>query len=81
VHPLTRLHRTTIVTRLAARLYLLYKLPAFRRRLRGLPKATEAELSPQHAKAAELILATALHARRDHQDAPGDRDARRRLPA
>jgi len=63
VHPLTRLHRTTVVGRLAARLYLLYKLPAFRRKLRGLPKATDAELAPLHAKAAELILATALRMR------------------
>jgi predicted unusual protein kinase regulating ubiquinone biosynthesis (AarF/ABC1/UbiB family) len=63
VHPLTRLHRTTVVARLAARLYLLYKLPEWGRRLRGLPKATDAELGPVHARAAELILATALRMR------------------
>ncbi len=63
MHPLTRLYRTTLVGRLAARLYLLYKLPAFRRRLRGLPKASDAELAPLHAQAAELILATALRMR------------------
>ena len=63
MHPLTRLHRTTLVARLAARLYLLYKLPEWARRLRGLPKATDAELAPLHAKAADLILATALRMR------------------
>ena len=63
MHPLTRLHRTTVVGRLAARLYLLYKLPEWGRRLRGLPKATEAELGPLHAEAAEQILATALRMR------------------
>jgi len=63
VHPLTRLHRTTLVARLAARLYLLYKLPEWGRRLRGLPKASDAELAPLHAQAAELILATALRMR------------------
>jgi predicted unusual protein kinase regulating ubiquinone biosynthesis (AarF/ABC1/UbiB family) len=63
VHPLTRLHRTTIVGRLAARLYLLYKLNEWRRRLRGLPKPTDAELAPLHAKAADAILATSLRMR------------------
>jgi len=32
-------------------------------RLRKLPKATDAELAPRHARAAELILATALRMR------------------
>jgi ubiquinone biosynthesis protein len=63
VHPLTRLHRTAIVGRLAARLYLLYKLPEWSRKLRRLPKATDAELAPVHAKAADAILATALRLR------------------
>jgi ubiquinone biosynthesis protein len=63
VHPLTRLHRTTIVGRLALRLYLLYKLPQWGRKLRGLPKATDAELAPLHAQAADAILATALRMR------------------
>jgi ubiquinone biosynthesis protein len=63
VHPLTRFHRTAIVGRLAARLYLLYKLPEWSRKLRRLPKATEAELAPLHAKAADAILATALRLR------------------
>jgi len=63
VHPLTRLHRTAIVGRLAARLYLLYKLHEWGRRLRGLPKPTEAELAPLHAQAADAILATALRMR------------------
>jgi predicted unusual protein kinase regulating ubiquinone biosynthesis (AarF/ABC1/UbiB family) len=63
VHPLTRLHRTAIVGRLAARLYLLYKLPEWGRKLRRLPKATDAELAPLHARAADAILATALRLR------------------
>lgn len=63
MHPLTRLHRTATVGRLAARLYLLYKLPALGRKLRGLPKATEAELAPRHAQAAAAILATSLRMR------------------
>ena len=63
MHPLTRLHRTTLVGRLAAKLYLLYKLPEWGRRLRGLSKATDAELAPRHARAADWILATALRMR------------------
>jgi predicted unusual protein kinase regulating ubiquinone biosynthesis (AarF/ABC1/UbiB family) len=63
LHPLTRLHRTTLVARLAARLYLLYKLPEWGRRLRGRPKPTDKELAPLHAKAANHILATALRMR------------------
>jgi ubiquinone biosynthesis protein len=63
LHPLTRLRRTTTVGRLAARLYLLYKLPEWGRRLRGLPKATDAELAPRHAVAADAILATSLRMR------------------
>jgi ubiquinone biosynthesis protein len=63
VHPLTRLHRTAIVGGLGARLYLLYKLPEWSRKLRRLPKATDAELAPIHAKAADAILAAALRMR------------------
>jgi ubiquinone biosynthesis protein len=63
VHPLTRIHRTAIVGRLGARLYLLYKLPEWGRKLRRLPKATEAELAPIHAEAADEILAAALRMR------------------
>jgi predicted unusual protein kinase regulating ubiquinone biosynthesis (AarF/ABC1/UbiB family) len=63
VRPLTRLYRTAAVGRLAARLYLLYKLPEWGRRLRGLPRPTQAELAPLHAAAAEAILATALRLR------------------
>jgi len=58
-----RIHRTTIVTWLAARLYLLYKLPEWGRRLRRLPKRTDAELAPLHAIAANRILVTALRLR------------------
>ena len=63
MHPLTRLARTHTVARLAGRLYLLYKLPEWGRRLRRLPKATDRELAPRHAHAADLILATSLRMR------------------
>jgi predicted unusual protein kinase regulating ubiquinone biosynthesis (AarF/ABC1/UbiB family) len=63
VHPAERIYRTTIVTRLAARLYLLYKLPEWTRKLLRRPKLSEAELQPLHAIAADRILATALRMR------------------
>ncbi len=63
MHPLTRLHRTAVVGRLAGRLYLLYKLPEWGWKLRRLPKATDRELAPTHARAAEQILATSLRMR------------------
>jgi ubiquinone biosynthesis protein len=63
MHPLTRLRRTGTVARLAAYLYLVYKLPAWARKLRGLPKAADAELQPQHRRAAGAILAAALSMR------------------
>jgi predicted unusual protein kinase regulating ubiquinone biosynthesis (AarF/ABC1/UbiB family) len=63
VHPLTRLRRTGTIARLAAHLYLLYKVPAWGRRLLGRPRATDAELQPQHERAAALILAAALSMR------------------
>ncbi|MGH7286408.1 MAG: ABC1 kinase family protein [Myxococcota bacterium] len=63
MHPAERIYRTTIVTRLAARLYLLYKLPSFSRKLLRRPKLGEAELQPLHAIAADRILATALRMR------------------
>jgi predicted unusual protein kinase regulating ubiquinone biosynthesis (AarF/ABC1/UbiB family) len=63
VHPVQRIYRTTLVARLAARLYLLYKLPAWGRKLLRRPKHTDAELRPIHATAADAILATALRMR------------------
>ncbi|MCU0670851.1 MAG: AarF/UbiB family protein, partial [Myxococcota bacterium] len=58
--PLTRLRRTLRVATLAAYLYAIYKIPALARRLFGRPRATDAELSPTHRRAADAILATAL---------------------
>jgi ubiquinone biosynthesis protein len=63
LHPATRLHRSVQVGRLAAYLYALYKVPAWTRRLAGLPKQTDAELGPRHLRAADAILATALSMR------------------
>ena len=63
MHPATRLQRTVQVGRLAAHLYLLYKVPAWGRRLLGRPKHSEAELKPTHDRAADAILATALSMR------------------
>jgi len=63
VHPAERIYRTTIVTKLAGRLYLLYKLPEWRRKLLRRPKLTKEELQPLHAIAAGRILATALRMR------------------
>jgi predicted unusual protein kinase regulating ubiquinone biosynthesis (AarF/ABC1/UbiB family) len=57
------LRRTAQVASLASRLYLLYKLPAWGRRLLGRPKHTEAELGPYHDRAAGWILASALSMR------------------
>lgn len=63
MHPLVRLRRTGTVARLAAHLYLLYKVPGWIRRLRGLPKRSEAELAPTHDRAARAILRAALSMR------------------
>ncbi len=63
MHPAERIRRTALVTRLAARLYLLYKLPSFSRKLLRRPKLSKAELAPLHAIAADGILATALRMR------------------
>lgn len=60
---LTRLRRSLRVFRLAVQLWVLYKVPAFARRLRGLPPATEEELAPRHERAAGWILACALDLR------------------
>jgi predicted unusual protein kinase regulating ubiquinone biosynthesis (AarF/ABC1/UbiB family) len=63
VHPLTRLRRTGTVAGLAAYLYLLYKTPAYYRKLLGRPKHSDAELQPIHRRAADRILAAALSMR------------------
>jgi len=56
----TRARRSLAVAWLAGRIWALYQVPARLRKWRGLPKATEEELSPRHARAAGWILATAL---------------------
>ncbi len=63
MRPLTRLRRTHQVGWLAARLYLNYKLPAWRRALLRQPKLSDAELRPLHDRAANWILETALSMR------------------
>lgn len=63
MHAVTRARRTVRVGRLAAYLYLLYKLPEWGRRLTGRPKATDAELGPRHDRAADAILRCALEMR------------------
>ena len=63
MHPATRLHRTIRVGRLAAYLYLVYKAPAWGRKLLGRRPRNEAELRPTHDRAADAILATALSMR------------------
>jgi ubiquinone biosynthesis protein len=63
MHPITRLRRTGTVARLAATLYLIYKVPAWKRKLFRQPKATDEELQPTHRVAAKRILAAALSMR------------------
>ena len=63
MQPWTRVRRTLTIARLAAQLYLLYKVPAWIRRARGLPAASEEELAPTHERAARAILAAALSMR------------------
>jgi ubiquinone biosynthesis protein len=63
MQPWTRLRRTATIARLGATLYLLYKVPGWWRRLRGLPKRTDEELAPTHDRAARTILAAALSMR------------------
>jgi len=59
----TRLYRTIVITRLAVTLWLLYQIPGYWRRLRGMPKRTDEELRQTHDKAADLILAAAFRMR------------------
>ena len=59
----TRLGRTFTVFWLATRLWFLYQVPAWTRRLLRQPPATDEELRPRHEKAAGWILAAALRMR------------------
>jgi predicted unusual protein kinase regulating ubiquinone biosynthesis (AarF/ABC1/UbiB family) len=59
----TRIVRTVKVVHASTRLWSMYKLPEWGRRLRGLPKATEAELEPTHERAAHILLDLALDMR------------------
>jgi len=63
VHVVTRARRSFRVGRLAAYLYLLYKLPEWGRRIARRPKATDAELGPRHDRAADAILRCAFEMR------------------
>ena len=63
MHPVTRLRRTGTVARLGAYLYLLYKLPAWKRKLLRQPALSDAELEPLHERAANAILNAALSMR------------------
>jgi len=56
----TRARRSLRIARTGLALWLLYKLPAFGRRLLGRP---EPDLSPTHRKAARVVLACALDLR------------------
>ncbi len=58
----TRVRRTVVVGWTAARVWALYKLPSWGRRLRGVTFTAE-QLSPTHERAARLILALALDLR------------------
>jgi predicted unusual protein kinase regulating ubiquinone biosynthesis (AarF/ABC1/UbiB family) len=59
----TRIVRTVKVVHASTRLWAMYKLPEWGRRLRGLPKATDAQLLPTHERAAQILLDLALDMR------------------
>jgi predicted unusual protein kinase regulating ubiquinone biosynthesis (AarF/ABC1/UbiB family) len=61
--PWTRLRRTARVARTAAALFALYRLPAWGRRLRGLPAREGKALDATHERAARVVLACALDLR------------------
>ena len=63
MHPVARLRRTGTVARLGAYLYLLYKIPIWKRKLLRQPGLTDEELGPLHDRAAEAILKAALSMR------------------
>jgi len=54
------LRRTGKVARLGVFLYLLYKIPAWKRKLLRRPELSDDELRPLHDRAADAILETAL---------------------
>ncbi len=57
------MRRTGTVTRLGIYLYLLYKVPAWKRKLLRQPEHTDEELRPLHDRAANAILAAATSMR------------------
>lgn len=59
----TRLVRSVKVARTAARLWVLYKVPYYWRKWRGLPLRGDAALAPKHEKAARIVLDLALDMR------------------
>ncbi len=60
MHPITRLSRTASVGTLAARLWLLYKVPDYRRKLLGGSEDDDATKRRRHRRAAGWILERAL---------------------
>ncbi len=60
---LVRAYRSLRIGSTAAAIYLMYKLPAWTRKLLRRPPATEEELVPTHDRAARLLLRTALSLR------------------
>ncbi|MBW2392863.1 MAG: AarF/ABC1/UbiB kinase family protein [Deltaproteobacteria bacterium] len=58
--PWTRIRRSALVARTVARLWLIYKVPVYTRRLLGRPALKGPELDPTHERAAKVVLATAL---------------------
>ena len=61
--PVTRVRRTLRVAWTAARLWSLYKLPAWVRRALGRPERTGSALDPTHERAARVVLRCALSMR------------------
>ena len=59
----TRIARTFKVGWVSARLWCLYKIPHYARKLVGKPARTERELAGTHERAANLVLALALDLR------------------
>jgi predicted unusual protein kinase regulating ubiquinone biosynthesis (AarF/ABC1/UbiB family) len=59
----TRLSRTAKVARAGARIWGMYKVPAYARRALRRPEPTDHELAPTHARAAQALLRLALELR------------------
>lgn len=57
---LVRVYRSLRIGSTAAAIFLLYKVPAWTRRLLRRPPASDEELTPTHERAARLLLGTAL---------------------